>query len=109
LGIDKEAESFFYKVTQNGYPLYRRRGRFYNDRRGGKAANSGAVPGKKYAGKPAQRRVRIDPVHTEQYCHSGRNNSATISTIKKICDGLNITIQEFFGADCFCDLEQEIK
>lgn len=40
---------------------------------------------------------------------SGRNNSATVATIKKICDGLNITIQEFFAADCFCDLEQEIK
>lgn len=29
---------------------------------------------------------------------SGRNNSATISTIKKLCDGLGITIQKFF---CF--------
>ena len=27
---------------------------------------------------------------------SGRNNSATISTIKKLCDGLGITIHEFF-------------
>lgn len=26
---------------------------------------------------------------------SGRNNSATISTIKKLCDGLGITIQKF--------------
>ena len=26
---------------------------------------------------------------------SGRNKSVTISTIKKICDGLNITIQDF--------------
>lgn len=40
---------------------------------------------------------------------SGRNNSATISTIKKICDGLEITIQEFFDSDYFNDLEQEIK
>ena len=40
---------------------------------------------------------------------SGRNNSATVATVKKICDGLNITIQEFFGAECFYDLEQEIK
>ena len=29
---------------------------------------------------------------------SGRNNSATVATIKKICDGLNITIQDFFNA-----------
>ncbi|MDD6069375.1 MAG: helix-turn-helix transcriptional regulator [Clostridiales bacterium] len=40
---------------------------------------------------------------------SGRNNSTTISTIKKICDGLNITIQEFFDSDYFRNLEQEIQ
>lgn len=28
---------------------------------------------------------------------SGRNNSATVSTIKKLCDGLGITIEEFFS------------
>ena len=36
-------------------------------------------------------------------------NSTTVSTIKKICDGLEITIQDFFDADVFRDLEQEIK
>ncbi len=40
---------------------------------------------------------------------SGRNNSATVSTIKKLCDGLEITIQDFFNSQLFCDLEQEIK
>lgn len=40
---------------------------------------------------------------------SGRNNSATVSTVKKICDGLEITIQEFFSSDLFRDLEQEIR
>lgn len=40
---------------------------------------------------------------------SGRNNSATISTIKKLCDGLGITVEEFFKSDLFTDLEQEIK
>ena len=40
---------------------------------------------------------------------SGRNNSATISTIKKLCDGLGITIEEFFNSDLFHGLEQEIK
>ena len=39
----------------------------------------------------------------------GRNNSATISTIKKLCDGLNITVPEFFTSALFSDLEQEIK
>ena len=40
---------------------------------------------------------------------SGRNNSTTISTIKKICDGLDITIIEFFQSSLFDTLEQEIK
>mgnify|MGYP002512696358 FL=1 len=40
---------------------------------------------------------------------SGRNNSATVSTIKKLCDGLGITIEEFFSSDLFRGLEQEIK
>ena len=40
---------------------------------------------------------------------SGRNNSATVSTVKKLCDGLGITIQDFFDSDLFHDLEQEIK
>ena len=40
---------------------------------------------------------------------SGRNNSATVATIKKLCDGLGITIQVFFASDLFCNLEQEIK
>ena len=40
---------------------------------------------------------------------SGRNNSTTISTIKKLCDGLEITVEEFFNADIFRNLDQEIK
>lgn len=39
---------------------------------------------------------------------SGRNNSATVSTVKKLCDGLDITIIDFFKVDLFRDLEQEI-
>ncbi|MBE6634047.1 MAG: helix-turn-helix transcriptional regulator [Ruminococcaceae bacterium] len=40
---------------------------------------------------------------------SGRNNSTTVSTIKKICDGLELTIVDFFTSPLFEDLEQEIK
>lgn len=39
---------------------------------------------------------------------SGRNKSTTISTIKKICDGLEINIREFFNSNLFDGLEQEI-
>ena len=40
---------------------------------------------------------------------SGRNRSATISTIKKLCDGLGITIKQFFDSDLFRDLDQELQ
>ncbi|MGI6031003.1 MAG: helix-turn-helix domain-containing protein [Eubacteriales bacterium] len=40
---------------------------------------------------------------------SGRNHSTTISTIKKLCDGLGITIEEFFHSELFRNLEQELK
>ena len=39
----------------------------------------------------------------------GRNNSATVSTIKKLCDGLDISLREFFNTPVFDDLEQEIR
>ena len=38
-----------------------------------------------------------------------QNSGATVSTIKKICDGLEINIIDFFNCPLFVDLEQEIK
>lgn len=40
---------------------------------------------------------------------SGRNNSTSVATIKKLCDGLDITLSEFFSTPEFDSLEQEIK
>ena len=40
---------------------------------------------------------------------SGRNHSATVATIKKLCDGLELTLGEFFSTPEFDALEQEIK
>ena len=40
---------------------------------------------------------------------SGRNNSTTVSTIQKICDGLEISITDFFSSPIFQNLEQEIN
>ncbi len=40
---------------------------------------------------------------------SGRNHSTTISTIKKLCDGLGITLEEFFHSELFRHLEQEVQ
>ena len=38
----------------------------------------------------------------------GKSKNPTISTIKKICDGLSITIIEFFDDPLFENLEPEI-
>ncbi len=38
-----------------------------------------------------------------------RNNSATVATVKKLCDDLDIGISEFFASPLFDDLEQEIR
>ena len=35
--------------------------------------------------------------------------NVSITTIKILCDGLDITLGQFFGADVFDDLEQEIE
>ena len=37
------------------------------------------------------------------------NQTTTISSIQKICDGLEITITEFFTDAVFLHIEQEIK
>lgn len=38
-----------------------------------------------------------------------KSQNPGIVSIKKLCDGLNITLKQFFDSDIFDDLEQEIK
>lgn len=40
---------------------------------------------------------------------SGGSRNPTIATIKKVCDGLDMTIVQFFDTPVFRDLEQEMK
>lgn len=40
---------------------------------------------------------------------NGESKNPGIVTLKKICDGFEITIVEFFDTEEFYDLEQEIK
>ena len=40
---------------------------------------------------------------------NGKTNNAGVATIQKLCDGLEISIREFFDSDLFDDLEQEVK
>lgn len=38
-----------------------------------------------------------------------KRRNVSISTIKILCDGLDVTLKEFFSSDIFEDLEQEIE
>ena len=38
-----------------------------------------------------------------------KRREISITTIKKLCDGLDITLVEFFDTDVFKNLDQEIK
>ena len=38
-----------------------------------------------------------------------KSKNPGVVSLKKICDGLDISIREFFNSDLFDDLEQEIK
>lgn len=40
---------------------------------------------------------------------NGNRKEINISTIKKLCDGLNITLGQFFSSTIFDKLEQEIQ
>ena len=40
---------------------------------------------------------------------SGRNHSVTVSTLQKLCDGLDMSISAFFSHELFRDLEQELQ
>lgn len=40
---------------------------------------------------------------------SGGSRNPTIATVKKVCDGLDISLAKFFDAEIFYSLEQEIK
>ena len=39
----------------------------------------------------------------------GKSKNPGIVTLKMLCDGMNITLTEFFETDTFRSLEQEIK
>lgn len=49
------------------------------------------------------------PASTIKNILYGKSKNAGIITLKMICDGFEITINEFFDTDTFKNLEQEIK
>ena len=40
---------------------------------------------------------------------NGTTQNTGITTIKKLCDGLDITVRDFFDSPLFVELEQEIR
>lgn len=40
---------------------------------------------------------------------NGGSRNPTVATVKKVCDGLNLSLAQFFDAEIFSSLEQEIK
>lgn len=49
------------------------------------------------------------PQATVKSILNGESKNPGTVTIKKLCDGLEITLGEFFSTSIFDDLEQEIK
>lgn len=49
------------------------------------------------------------PASTLKNILYGKSKNPGIVTIKKLCDGLEITLGDFFGTEDFNNLEQEIK
>lgn len=39
----------------------------------------------------------------------GKSKNPGVVTIKMLCDGFGITLNDFFNSDCFNNLDQEIK
>ena len=54
-------------------------------------------------------RISAVPPSTLKNIINGGSKNAGVVTLKKLCDGLGITIDEFFHSDLFAGLEQEIK
>ncbi len=65
----------------------------------------------------AERRITVNklctlsavPQSTVNNFINGKTHNIGILTLKKLIDGLDITISEFFDTDTFRQLEQEIK
>ena len=53
----------------------------------------------------------ISAVHpsTVKGIMNGASKNPGVVTLKKLCDGLNMSLTEFFDTDYFRELEQEIK
>ena len=56
----------------------------------------------------AERNIAVAPSTIYSMLNTKSQNPGVVS-IKKICDGLEITVRQFFDSPLFDDTEQEIK
>ncbi len=49
------------------------------------------------------------PQATVKSILNGESKNPGVVTLKKLCDGLEMTLEEFFATDSFNSLEQEIR
>ncbi len=54
-------------------------------------------------------RISAVPPSTLKNIINGGSKNAGIVTLKKLCDGLDISLFDFFNTDVFRNLEQEIQ
>ena len=74
----------------------------------GGASISGYNGPEKYAAERTGLSLGGDALHGVQYAGRAAQGS-TINLIKKLCDGLDMTLGDFFSAPVFDESEQEIK
>ena len=53
-------------------------------------------------------RAGVTPSSVYSMLDPGRKE-VTVNLVKKLCDGLEMTLGDFFSAECFDRLDQEIK
>ncbi len=53
-------------------------------------------------------RYGVTPSTVYMYAHPSRQR-VSIATIKKLCDGINLALAEFFISALFDELEQEVR
>lgn len=54
------------------------------------------------------REARVSPSSVYSFMNDSQRKDVGILLIKKLCDSLNISLKEFFDADIFSTLPQEI-
>lgn len=81
---------------------------FYERKRSSRPAYSCALSGAWYCRQYSGESVRSGTIYNLQYVEHKSKNPGVVS-IQKICDGLGISVREFFDDPLFENLEPVIK